>query len=610
MAGTIYAGNPFTISVLASDPDNFPGTPLTFMWTQTAGPATALFSDIFAAQPNITCPVPGAYTFQVSVSDGITPTVASTSVNVAGFYTGQQSFTATCPSGEIGSSVTASATYTSIVSQPDADAKALAAATQAAQAGLQCTSTPAIWSLKVAAALGPTETLTYKLFLLDAGIPSNPHHATLLRAYPLDGHPYHPGDTIDYTSIVTAYTEEESFLWQVAYSNTTPGSGSGTVSYSRLLPVNPTVLQVDPSYTLIGTAYSKELPVTPGSGYPTSVVTGVPVLDSTTAYIDAPNPQWTYLALQDNFVSPPKNRLWIYNWDERVGVNGGAPPGSIATYDFLKVSWLAAGTLAAPITETTLYEASYSVALYGANLYDDALNYLSLDGAVAAFPPNTGGNLIVRRGTFDPVGQVVNYGPDSVVLRTTGALAGTGTITINSLSGNANIPENINGVATYTANAIGRIFISAGAFAIRNYNWRASVNSTYNTILVYQLIGSAGNFTGITASYAFPAQSPDSPTGFYEIPLPTNANGISFAVYAGVQTGVNQYTLIADSFPLGTVYGTNWVDAHGFGTTPPPFAVTNLNPNVIPGLPSAQKGVFTITDNSRQVILERAAPYG
>jgi hypothetical protein len=279
----------------------------------------------------------------------------------------------------------------------------------------------------------------------------------------------------------------------------------------------------------------------------------------------------------------------------------------VVDYYFLKVSWLSSGTLTAPITETTLYEQPYSVALYGANLYDDALNYLSLDAAIAAFPPNTGGNLIVRRGTFDPIGQVVNYGPDSAVLRTTGAISCTGTITINSLSGNANIPENINGVATYTANAVGRIFISAGAFAIRNYNWRASVNSTYNTILVYQLIGAPGNFTGITAQYAFTAQSPDSPTGFYEIPLPTNANGISFAVYAGVQTGVNQYTLIADGFPLGTVYGTNWIDAHAFSQTAP-FTVTNLSANAIAGhsrtrrslrLKKKKRGPFTETAPSK-----------
>jgi hypothetical protein len=609
MAGTIYAGNPFTIQVIATDPDNFPGTPLSYMWTQTGGPAAATISNIFAPQPNITCPVPGVYTFQISVSDSVTATVALTSVTVAGFYTGNQSFTAVCPSGEIGSSVTASATYTSIVSQPDADAKALSTAASAATAGLICSSTPAVWTIKVASAIGPTETLTYNLYLLDNGIPSNPKHATLLKSYPINGSPYVAGNTIDYTNVVTAYNTEESFLWSIAYANVIPGSGSGTVTYSRVVPVNATVLQLDPSYTLIGKAYTKELPVTPGSGHPVSVVTNLPVLDGTSAYIDAPNPQQTYLAIQDNFVSPPKSRLWIYNWDGRVGLNAGAPAGSITTYDFLKVSWLSAGTLSAPITETTLYEQSYSVATYGNNLYDEGLNYLSLDAAVAAFPPNTGGNLIVRRGVFDPVGLVVNYGPDSAILKTMGAMSGTGTITINNLSGNANIPENIQGVATFSARAAGRVFLSVGSFAIRNYNWRAFANSTYNTILVYQLIGAPGNFTGITAQYAFVAQTPDSPTGFFEIPLPTSANGISFVVYAGIQTGINQYTLVADSFPLGTVYGSNFIDAYGFSTTAP-FTVSSLPAGTVASLPSSANGVFTITDNTRQVILQRNAPYG
>jgi hypothetical protein len=37
----------------------------------------------------------------------------------------------------------------------------------------------------------------------------------------------------------------------------------------------------------------------------------------------------------------------------------------------------------------------------------------------------------------------------------------------------------------------------------------------------------------------------DSPTGFFEIPLQTDAKGLSFAVFAGVQTAPNQYTLVA-----------------------------------------------------------------
>ena len=127
--------------------------------------------------------------------------------------------------------------------------------------------------------------------------------------------------------------------------------------------------------------------------------------------------------------------------------------------------------------------------------------------------------------------------------------------------------------------------------------------------MVYQLLGSPGAFTGTVTEYAFAMNTPDSPTGFFEIPLPTNANGVSFAVYAATQTGTNIYTLYADSFPLGTAYGSNFIDIFGASTVAP-YSVTSLPANTIAGLPSAANGVFTITDNTRQVILERNAPYG
>jgi hypothetical protein len=152
----------------------------------------------------------------------------------------------------------------------------------------------------------------------------------------------------------------------------------------------------------------------------TNIVTGLPSFPSSSTYIDAPNVPQTYLALQHDFCSPPKSRLWIYNWDERKA-------------------------------ETILYEADFSTAIYGANLYDDDRNFISLDAAVAALP-KAGGVLIVRRGVYDPVGQVVNYGPDSALLRAV-AIAGTGIATVGSLSSqNPNIPENIGGAVTLSSN--------------------------------------------------------------------------------------------------------------------------------------------------------------
>ena len=602
MANEIYAGNPFQINVVANDPDKFPGTPLSYMWTQTAGPAPAAFSNIFALQPSITCPVPGNYTFQITVSDSISTTNASLSVTVLPFFLSTQSYTANCPSGTVGNSVVGKGTYSSVISQPDADAKALAAAQAAATANLQCSATPAVWTLRLAQGVKPAETLTYNLYRLDSGIAANPKHATWLKAWTIDNNTWHPGDTVDYTSVVTAFGGEQTFLWQLAYATTTASSGgSGTVAITRVLPLTYEVLQVDPSYTLVGKCYSKECSVA-GITMPVNPVTGVQALNANATYIDAPNVPQTYLALQHDFSSPPKSRLWIYNWDGRKAAAGAT------LYDHLRVSWLSSGTLAAPQTETTLYEADFSTATYGANMHDDDANSISIDAPVAALP-NAGGVLIVRRGVFDPVGQVVNYGPDSAILRAT-IIGGTGTAVVGNLSGNANIPENIQGAVTLSSNyLVTRINIATGAFGIRNYNWRSSANANYNYLIVYQLIGSPGAFTGTIVQYAFPMQTPDSPTGFSEIPLPTNANGVSFAVYAATQTGTNIYSLYADSFPLGIANGSNFIDVFGFSTTAP-YTVSSLPANAIPGLPSAANGVFTITDSTRQVILERNAPYG
>jgi hypothetical protein len=59
--------------------------------------------------------------------------------------------------------------------------------------------------------------------------------------------------------------------------------------------------------------------------------------------------------------------------------------------------------------------------------------------------------------------------------------------------------------------------------------------------------------------------------------LPSNANGVSFAVYAATQTGTNLYSLYPDSFLLGTTYGSNFIDALNAST------VAHLHRNQPPG---------------------------
>jgi hypothetical protein len=602
MATAIYANNAFQILVAATDPDNFPGAGLTYFWTQVAGPAQASFSNIYALQPNVTCPVAGNYTFQVTVSDGITPTSAQISVTVLPFYTSTKSYTAVCPSGSTGSTVVQQAVYTSIVSQAEADSLALAAATTAATAGLVCVSTPAVYTLTIAQSILPSESLTYNLYLLTGGNATNPSQAQLLQSYPLDGVHYSAGNTIDWSSVATQFSGEQIFLWQCRYQRLIAGSGVGSVSFTRDFPLAYTVLSLDPSYTNIGKCYDRGCPASGDSHLTAVLPTNEIALRDNSTYIDAPNVVQTYLAMQDNFVSPPISRLWIYNWDQQVAATNAT------TYDYLKISILSSGTLSAPITETTIYEENNSVATYGANMADADENYISLDPAVAALG-SLGGVIIVRRGNYDPVGQEIVYGPDSVVLNAT-YLAGSGIATVGSLSGNANIPENINGAVTVSNNTLQTTLrILAGAFGIRTYNWRAQANVNYDTLVVYQLIGSPGSFTGTAAQYAFSMNPPNSPCGWNEIPLPTNANGVSFAVYAATSTGTNTYNLWPDSFPLGTTVGTNFEDIFNISTTAP-YTVTSLPAGAIAGLPSAANSVFTVIDSTRQVILERAASYG
>lgn len=561
------------------DPDNYPGTPLTFNWIQVSGPATAVFSDVFALAPNIVAPLPGTYIFKLTASDGITPTSATLTVPVLPYYSSTQTYAAVCPSGAIGSSVIQSATYTSITSQADADSKALNAATIAASAALVCTSAPAQFTLRTASALASNESLKYNLYVLNAGTSSDPVNAIRLNQYPISNSGVVPNTTIDYTSIATSFTGEQTFLWTYDYS---AKFASGSVN--RTYAVNVSTLQVDPSFINVNTLYGYQLPVT-GSG----------ALVSNAVFIDAPNVLQSRVALAHNFVSPSKSRLWIYNWDGRKA------DSTVTPFDTLKISYLSSGTPSVPITETTLFEEDFSSFSYGLNLTDFDNNYFALDTYVGALASG-GGTLIVRRGNIDPTTGEIVYAADSTVL-SANALANSGSASVINLSGNQSILENISGALSLSSNStIVSARIRTGCFAINANNWRTNSNSNYTYLVVKKLIGPVGAFTGVSNQYAFQMPSPTSPTLFFEVPLPSNANGVSYAIYAATSAGGGNYSLFADSFAVSP---TNFVDIHKDSTTAP-YTVSSLTTNQVGGLPSALNGVFTITDDNRSVIISRA----
>jgi PKD repeat protein len=70
----------------SSDPDNEPA-PLSFNWTQTAGPTVTL-TDANTATPTFTPDEPGSYTFNLFVSDGLDSVPDSITVKVVYNFTG------------------------------------------------------------------------------------------------------------------------------------------------------------------------------------------------------------------------------------------------------------------------------------------------------------------------------------------------------------------------------------------------------------------------------------------------------------------------------------------------------------------------------------------
>lgn len=100
--------------------------------------------EMFTAIPDEVCAT-ATETSEVSQQDADSKanaaalTAAEALLNCVGFYTSTQSYTARCPAGTFGADVTRSATRTSNVSQKEADDAALAAATEEAEAALNCT---------------------------------------------------------------------------------------------------------------------------------------------------------------------------------------------------------------------------------------------------------------------------------------------------------------------------------------------------------------------------------------------------------------------------------------------------------------------------------------
>ena len=146
---TAYLSQPFTIIAKAFDPDAYPGTALTYNWTQISGPAIAVFDNPNILTPTVTAPSPGLYVFAITVSDSLNPSTLQVSVNVLPLFTGTQAYTAYCNTGSTGAPVVFNGIASSNLSSADANSKALLAATTAANAALVCAVFPALPNIQI-----------------------------------------------------------------------------------------------------------------------------------------------------------------------------------------------------------------------------------------------------------------------------------------------------------------------------------------------------------------------------------------------------------------------------------------------------------------------------
>jgi len=131
----VYQNIPFTLTVIATEVGN---PALTYAWTQVSGPTTCILSNIGTPTVSITAPIDGTYIFNCAVSDSQVTNNQTITVTVTPYFTATQSYTATCATGTTGSSVTRSATVSSLISQSDANTQALNAAVTAATTALRC----------------------------------------------------------------------------------------------------------------------------------------------------------------------------------------------------------------------------------------------------------------------------------------------------------------------------------------------------------------------------------------------------------------------------------------------------------------------------------------
>ena len=590
----VYATLPFTLS--ASVTDTKESVTFTYRWSQVSGPAPAGLSNSAAATVTVSTTASGTYVFQCAVGDGIVTNVQTKTVSVLPYFSSNQSYTAACGANTAGAAVSRTASATSLLSQADADSKALAAAVTAANAALRCDPVQGFigWRIVFPSLANFSSGVTNAVFnvqlriaVLTGGTPLKPTSITPVAAplYMAGAPP--PNNIADLSPYFAAYPGAQTFyLW---------------VQITLVLNGVTTILQIPSS--AISLDYST----------PVGTVTGATVRfrDVETAFtayqgytsayaLTVGNTNFSAVQMTLNLSNTWDTfSLNLHGWDNRAY---GVKPGK--GYDGLALSVLT-GTAAAPLRDTIL---DVRTVPYNLNdPYDFAVNRLSY---TPYFNGAQGSAVYLLRRVRTNADGSISYDPNETGFRfeaslnesdyTTPGLSFPGA-TISSLAENdtGSITPGTNVAVSFNpfpGNPVIAAFPQA-RFTLSAFKWRLTTD-LYTSVLVVIINGTPGVPVGIGNIYSFPLGDPtvlDGPnnlflnlTEFDTLLSPMGFKPFSAVFYAATYNPVSgNYTIYPNSFPLlrnsRTVNGSvtyTVSNFSGFGT-----------------YPSATNGAVTFTGN-------------
>lgn len=557
----VYATIPFTLPATATlPPGDPPSTVMTYQWVQQSGPGTSTFLDSSAVIATITAPVAGTYVYAVTVSDGRVPTTKTTSVTVLAYYTSTQNFTASCGTGLFGTSVTRTASASSIISQADANSLALNAATTAATSAIRCSKIESTTGLRILlpnlvnlsdGSITASYSLTINVAKLTSGTALLPASIAYLGATTFTASNLPTNLIADFSSYASANPGAQTFYF---WCNVSVTLGSGPV-YSQYPSANVFSLDLaTPSANVTLNSVRFRDVETPFTSYQrASSALAVSFTDTASTSVQL---SLDFGKAFDTF------SLNTHGW------NGNAF-GNVSGSDFdtLILSSLT-GPVTYPLREAIL--ATFSPSYNLSDPFDFNTNRFSLTPYLVGSSANP--IFILRRGRVTSGGSI-QYSPTDIGLRIeTSANALDNTIPSVAISDAAisNIAENDaagivagNDVAVSFTNFPSTPIVVSFAsprFSVSTFKWRLSADP-YTYLAAIEIIGNPNAPSGIKNSYIFAMGDPSVYDGPQNIFLGLDffrnlINAQTFTPFSVVfysatfNATTNQYQLYPDSFPI------------------------------------------------------------